>query len=287
MRPHPRQAFLGIWLSAAALACSGGDAVSSPAARTSPDRATDTAAVTAYRHRNHGGVIRLISVALQEVDLTPDQKVKLEMLRTALIAQIEPERAAGRELSDTLADGVAAGAVDRAKAEVAEAKLGEAAAQLRGAMTDGLDRLHAILTPPQRAALIAKMQVLWANWKDEWATATPELPTSDMAILTEKLGLSPDQVSRIQARFSSAMQGVVAEYGPRDVAARAQAFGAAFAADGFDARASEPHGVAPPTGFGGTRMTRFFEAFAPELTPAQRTTLAQAIRDHANRHDQP
>jgi hypothetical protein len=109
---------------------------------------------------------------------------------------------------------------------------------------------------------------------------------SDLAILAEKLGLSPDQRSRIQARFAAEMRGVVAEYYPSDAAARAHAFIQAFAADGFSATTTHPPVVEPPAGFGAARMIRFFDAFAPELSAPQRTKLAEMIREHASRHDQ-
>ena len=106
-----------------------------------------------------------------------------------------------------------------------------------------------------------------------------------MAVLKDTLGLSAAQMDRIQARFTTSMQGVVADYDPRDVVARAQAFGVAFTKDGFDAHAIEPLAVAPRAMFGAVRMARFFESFAPELTPEQRKSLADAIRAHATCHD--
>jgi hypothetical protein len=295
MRVSIHHSCLGVLLSlsAAMYGCGGSDAVSSTqtsGAMTSA-RGAGTAEVTEYRHRNHGGVLRLIAVSLQELDLRPDQRATLEGLRADLLAKLEPERTAGTELADVLADGVATGAVDDARAQLAEAKLRDATARFRLATTEDLDRLHATLTPAQRTALIANMQTLWAEWQHQWQEAgskPPEPPTDDMAILSRKLGLTPEQVGRIEVRFHRSMEGVVAEYYPRDAVARAETFGAAFETPGFEAQNTEPPSdLAPPRMFGATRMTRFFEAFAPELTPAQRATLAQTIREHAARHDQP
>jgi hypothetical protein len=130
---------------------------------------------------------------------------------------------------------------------------------------------------------------MWTAAQREAAQAG-ESPPRDMTVLAEKLGLSKEQLDRIDARFTSAMQGVVLDYYPRDVEARMQAFGSSFTGETFEAKTlpTQPGPLAPlPATFGATRMARFFEAFAPELTPDQRAKLAQDIRDHASRHDQP
>jgi Spy/CpxP family protein refolding chaperone len=240
-------------------------------------------------------VSRLIAVCLQELDMTPEQKVILGQLRDDLIEKMEPGRAAGRDLANLLADGVATGTVDDAKAELAVARVREASAGLHQAAIDGLNRLHETLTPAQRTALIERMQGRWAVWSDtkrdvdESGKAQPR----DMAVLAQKLGLSQEQVDRIEARFTSSMQGVLLDYYPREVAPRMQAFGSAFEGETFDAKTlptappADPSNAGPPATFGPTRMVRFFEAFAPELTPDQRAKLAQDIREHASRHYQP
>jgi len=275
------RSWLAGWLVVLASACAAPP-------RTTALATNDTSADVDSRHRNHGGVVRLIGVSLRELPLTPEQRRKLEALREDVIAKMQPIRDLGTELASVLAGGVASGTVDRAKAEAIAAKLHDATLAQREGRADALNRLHATLTPEQREALVDKMQALWARWREEWEGASTfvEPPPDNMDILQGKLGLTPEQMARIHARFAAAMQGVVAESFAEDAAARAQAFGAAFRADAFDAESSEP---APPHvgTFGAIRMTRFFEAFAPELTPAERVTLAQMIRDHAWRHDQP
>jgi Spy/CpxP family protein refolding chaperone len=282
----PPRIILGLACSLALLApaCAGPD--------TSVPQPT-TAALTGarsdgseFRHRNHGGTIRLVTVSLTEVPLATDQRTALEALRKRLIGDMQPVRDAASDLAAVLADGVSSGTVDRAKADAASAALHDATLAERDEMARGLQELHDTLAPDQRAMLIDKMQALWTHWHEDWegAAAFAEPPPNDMTILSEKLGLTADQVSRIQARFTASMQGVTAEYGPRDVTARAEAFGAAFRADSFNTNTAAP----PSAGtFGATRMTRFFEAFAPELSAAQRDALAQMIREHARRHDQP
>jgi Spy/CpxP family protein refolding chaperone len=294
-----RQACLGVipcLFATTLLGCAGGEAASpTPGieAITSGSQATETPNLAEYRHRNHGGASRLIAVALQELELTSDQRVVLEKLREDLLAKREPGRAAGRELAKLLADEVATGgAVDRAKVDVAIAKVGEAGASLHQATIEDLNRLHEALTPQQRTALIAKMQSLWSMWAEAQreAAQSGESPPRDVTVLAQKLGLSQEQSERILARFTASMQGVLLDYYPRDVGARTQEFSSSFRDDAFDAGSlhTQPGPVAPPpTTFGATRMARFFEAFAPELTPDQRAKLALDVREHANRHDQP
>ena len=130
MRVLSRQSYLGValGLSVSIVGCSGSETASSAGTTrvASADRATGTSAVAEYRHRNHGGVIRLIAVSLQELNLTPDQRATLEAIRADLLTKMEPGRAAGAELANVLADGVASGAVDREKAEAATTKLSAA-----------------------------------------------------------------------------------------------------------------------------------------------------------------
>jgi Spy/CpxP family protein refolding chaperone len=71
---------------------------------------------------------------------------------------------------------------------------------------------------------------------------------------------------------------------PQEIEACLQAFGAAFKADTFDARALRQVSSANAqlAGWGAARMAHFYEAAAPALTPDQRTSLAEMLREHAN-----
>jgi Spy/CpxP family protein refolding chaperone len=101
----------------------------------------------------------LIAVSLGSLDLSPAQRAAVTKIQTELEARtVDAERA----LLNALADGIAAGAIDHARVGTAIAQLGSSAGQLRGATVDALNQLHAVLTPPQRVALVDQVQTRWA-----------------------------------------------------------------------------------------------------------------------------
>jgi Spy/CpxP family protein refolding chaperone len=157
-------------------------------------------------------------------------------------------------------------------------------------MIEAYNRMHDVLTPEQRAALIDELQVHWANWKDaqrQDEQSTDSKYPGHLAVLTQKLSLSQEQVDRIKANYLSGMTVVPEASDHKAVEAHLQAFTTAFKTDTFDAKKldTEQGADAHMATWGATRMERFFQAFAPVLTPTQRANLAQEIRDHASRHD--
>ncbi len=231
-------------------------------------------------------------MSLEDLDLSVEQRTRVEKIRTDLLAAMDPGGAAGRNLTNVLADGVAAGVVDRAQADAAIAQLGEAVARQHEMTRDALDQLHAALTAPQRARLVARLQGRWKEWNEAQARDArahePEAdPSGHLAALTTELNLSQSEVDRINAAFASEMQAAPQTEDRTPVAVRVRAFASAFAADAFDAKAlgTEPGADTRMTSRGGTRMARFFEAVAPVITLDQRAKLAQDIRQRASRSD--
>ena len=285
---------ISLLLGAASAGCGGG-AAATPAPATAADVAqqdqgTDATEAEHHRHRHHGGVAMLIAMSLKDLDLSADQKATVEKIRTDLIAKMEPGRTAGKNLANVLADGVAAGAVDRAKADAAIAQLATAVAGLHDATSDALNQLHNTLTPAQRTALFDKLQAHWEKWKnaqgsDEQADEAKAHHGDRLAGLTKELGLSQEEDDKITANFKSEMKATPQTHDHKEVEGHMQAFATSFKADTFDAKTigTENGANTHMATWGATRMARFFEAVAPVLTPDQRTKLAQDIRDHASR----
>jgi Spy/CpxP family protein refolding chaperone len=273
--------------------CGGSTAAPSPPATTAvvaqQDHGADTAEAEHHRHRHHGGVTMLVAMSIRDLDLSPEQKASVEKLRTDLLAKMDPARTAGKNLANLLADGVAAGVVDRAKADAAIAQLGTAIAGLHDATTDAMNQLHNTLTAQQRAALVDKLQAHWDKWKDaqghDEQAAKPEGHRGGhLEELTRELSLTPDQVDKIKASFMAQMKAGPQTDDHKEVQGHMQAFATAFKADTFDAKTlgTENGANTHMATWGATRMARFFEAVAPVLTPDQRTKLAQEIREHAS-----
>ncbi len=263
-----------------------------PAATTSGPTGTAEQAEGEEHRRRHGGMLALIAMSVHDLDLTDDQKAAVDKIRTDLVTKLTPVRTAGADFATVLADGVAAGAVDRAKADKAIGKLTTAAKGIHDASADAINQLHAILTPQQRATLVDKLSVHWENWKeaqgqDEQAD-TKDQPKKNhnghMLALVRDLGLSNDQAQQIKAKFQTLMKANPQDQTHKEVQDHLKAFGTAFKADKFDAK-KLPTATAANSHlaqWGATRMARFLEAAAPILTADQRTKLADQIRARAN-----
>jgi Spy/CpxP family protein refolding chaperone len=267
----------------AMLGCGGSAATNAPPASVGGASAEEDDAtaglVEHHRHHHHGGVMLLIAMSLDTLGLSPEQKPAVEKIRSDLHARMEPARAAEQNLVGTLADGLAAGTLDLVKVDAAVAQLTSVAAMVHDASTDALNQLHAVLTPPQRAALVDKLEAHWSVWQ---RANTDE---SDHVIqLTADLDLTPDQVDKIRASQAEAIKAVP-RFDPQEVAAHIRAFGDAFRAPTFDAKALSTTGgaaTAHMVGWGAAHMAHFIESVSPSLTPEQRAKLAQMLRLHAN-----
>ncbi len=269
---------LGGW---GATGCGGRSAQSMPAATAESSRDDDAAAglMEHHRHHHHGGVTLFIAMSLDTLGVSPDQRAAVEAVRTDLHARMELARAAEQNVVATLADGLAAGSIDAAKVDLALARLTAAAGAIPDAAADALNRLHDVLTPSQRDALVDKVQAHWAVWQEENADET------GLARLREDVELTPDQVDRIRAAFAAGMRSA-----PRldreGIALHLRAFGDAFRNEKFDARMLTTASAANAqlVGWGGGQVAHFVEAVSPLLTPEQRATLARELREHAS-HD--
>jgi Spy/CpxP family protein refolding chaperone len=268
--------------TAAMLGCAGSAATNAPPASATGASAEEEDAtaglVEHHGHHHHGGVTLLIAMSLDTLGLSPEQKPAVEKIRSDLHARMEPARAAEQNLLGTLADGVAAGVLDPAKVDAAVARLTSTAASVHDASTDALNQLHGVLTPPQRAALVDKLEAHWSVWQRANADENAHLTQ-----LTADLTLTPDQVDKIRANQTEAMKAVP-RFDPQEVAAHIRAFGDAFRTQTFDAKALTTGGAATAhmVGWGAAHVAHFIESVNPVLTPEQREKLAQSLRQHAN-----
>lgn len=261
----------------------------------SPAAPPEEAEGSEHRQHHHGGFVALIAMSIRDLNLTPDQKATVEKIRSDLVAKMEPARTAEQSLVGVLADGVAAGAVDRAKADAAIDQIVAQAQALHGNTLDAMNQLHAALTAAQRAALVGKLQEHFEKWKEAngHEDQQGQHRSGYMVALVRDLSLSQTEAQQIKDSFRSLLQANapaagqttnVQDHQHREVSDHMQAFAAAFKADTFDAHSLTSANAANGhmAKWGATRMARFFEAAAPVLTPDQRAKLAQMIRDRAS-----
>jgi Spy/CpxP family protein refolding chaperone len=271
--------------------CGGSSANTPPPATASTESVSDAEDANAdlmehHRYHHHGGVTLLIAMSLDTLGVSPEQRAAVERIRADLHARMEPARAAEQALVATLAEGLAAAKFDTAKVDAAVGQLTVAGAAVHEASADALNELHAVLTPPERAALVDKVEAHWAVWHkanaDETGAATEG---GHLATLATDLDLTPDQVDRIRAGLSEGMK-TVPRLDPQEIATELRAFGDGFQSEKFDARALTTAGVANAAliGWGAAHMAHFVEVVSPVLTPDQRAKLAQRLHEHAS-HD--
>jgi Spy/CpxP family protein refolding chaperone len=238
-----------------------------------------------HRYHHHGGVTLFLTMSLDTLGVTEERRAQLGSIRSQLRSALEPARKAEQSLETRLADEVAAGTFDVPGDEAAVAQVVAAATTLQAATADSLNRLHALLTPAERDALIDKVEAHWTIWQranaEESTLANEE--GGPLSSLTSDLSLTPQEVSKLRARLHE--RGIGAPgLDPEEVGRRIHAFGEAFLGATFDARALPGTGDvnARLVGLGAARMAHFVETVSPLLTPEQRTKLSQTLREHAS-----
>jgi Spy/CpxP family protein refolding chaperone len=248
------------------------------------DPATD--GIRDHHRHHHGGVSQFIALSIETLGVSPDQKAKLQAVQDQLKGQIEPAHQASRQLITIVADGVAAGQVDRAKVDAQLAVLASAAATASDASTTALNQLHSILDQGQRAALVDKVEANWHIWRDvnhEEKAGSPDR-NDRLADFAQDTGLSADQTSKIAAALAAAGDDPASQLDPAEMDQYLKTFRSAFVGDTFDAKSlgSANQMSAHVARAGAGRMAHFYEVVTPLLTPDQRTKVAGHLRDRLN-----
>jgi len=286
---------LSVLGSGALLGCAAG-AASGPVPETaaaSPAAADDlTTDLNEHRRHHHqGGVTMLVALSLDTLGLPPERRALVAKIQSDLFARMEPARARQQEVLNALADGMAAGVIDKARVDAAIAEVGNASGLVYEATVGALNQLHATLTPPERAALADK---IWAHWSifqeanaggDEPGVGK-ERPLAQLTDLAAELALSADQVEKIRVSFLEKMSAAPGRVDRSDIDAHVRRLGE-FRGDAFDAR-TLPGGALANAHLalrGATRMACFYEAAGPLLTPDQRAKLVLSLREHATHVD--
>jgi Spy/CpxP family protein refolding chaperone len=236
-----------------------------------------------HRYHHHGGVTLFIAMSLDTLGYSPEQRAAVEKIRTDLHARMEPARAAEQNLMVSLADGLAAANLDAAKVDAAVARVTAAAAEAYDASVDALSALHDVLTPPQRAALVDKVESHWAVWQKANAEETGPVKQADhFSPLVDDLGLTADQVNKIRAGLGGSMKAVP-RFDPQQIAMRLRTFGDAFRGDKADVKGLTAASDANThmVGWGAAHLAHFVETVILVLSPDQRAKLAQRLREHA------
>jgi len=237
-----------------------------------------------HRHHHHGGVTQFVMMSLDTLGADDAKRPQVEKIGAALRECLKPAREIEKGISATIADGVAAGAVDASKVDGEIEKLGAASATSKDCSATALNELHALLSPEQRAAVADKVQAHWEVWRE----ANHEAPAGGkeaggrLAELSEMVALTPDQTEKISAALASAMGSKLPKFDPAKAQAHVQAFATAFSTENFDAKTITENANAGLSVHGTRRLALFYETVTPLLTPEQRTKLADELKEHGN-----
>jgi Spy/CpxP family protein refolding chaperone len=240
-----------------------------------------------HRHHHHGGFAMFVAMSLDLLDTTPEQATALNKIQGDMYAKMQPAYDAEKHLLSSVADGVAAGKIDKGKVDLAIAQLSAAAGQVHEAVADSLNQLHAVLEPQQRMALVDKISAHFEVWDEVNSadeSAERDAHGGHLGRVAKELGLSPDQVEKSRANFKASVSGTPPHFDRKEAEEYMTAFGKAFAGDAFDARTLGTAANAHIATWGATRMARLYEAVVPVLTPEQRAKLADVLRRHSNYH---
>ena len=237
-----------------------------------------------HRHHHRGGITQLIAMSLDTLDVGDANSAEVDKLHGELHACMAPAGGVEKRLLMTLADGVAAGAIAMADVDAALAQRSTAAAAVHDCSVDILNKIHALLSPVERAALADKVEAHWEVWRqiNHEETAGRREKGGRLADLAEEVGLTAEQIERMSAALQTARAGVPGKFDPAKGEEHVQAFVTAFAGEAFDARSITTNADASLSTQGGHRMALFYETVTPLLTPEQRSKLAEHLREHAS-----
>jgi len=236
------------------------------------------------RHHHLGGVTQFIAMSLDTLGEDDAKRPQVEKIQGNLYGCMAPVGSVEKELHLLLADGVAAGAVDGAKVDATIERLSTAASAVHDCSVEALNELHEVLSPAERAELAEKVHAHWEVWQlvNHRAKAGDREHGGRVAELTQELSLTPEQAEKVSAALEEAFAGSNRKFDRKKAAAHVQTLVSAVPKKSFDAKkiamGPNPHFAA----YGAKRMATFYETVTPVLTPEQRTTLAEHLREHAN-----
>jgi Spy/CpxP family protein refolding chaperone len=255
------------------------------AAQTDAEAADQAAAelMEHHRHHHHGGVTKFIAMSLDTLGVAAAEQPKVDKLQKDLYGCMTPARDLENGLLSTLADGIAAGTIDTVKVDATIGQLDAAATTVHDCSADTLNQLHRVLSRAERAALVTKVQAHWDAWRqaNDDAVAGGREKGSRLAALAKELDLTPDQMEKMSAALTSGFAPLSGQFDRKRVDAHVSAFATAFVHKSFDARSLKSNANGHLATCGAKRTALFYETVTPLLTPEQRATLAQHLREHA------
>ncbi len=268
---------LKLALAVPVLGCAG-SAASAQAA--SPESATTRAPLAQTLH----GPAKIMGEALGEVPLTVSQRTRIEGMARDFETRHTIAQTARKDLMLALAAQVEAGHIERGALQPKLDTLSTALQNARPADRASLEELHALLSADQRAAFVDALQSRMAQGKNEGRGHHPLKQWAD------DLKLSEDQRAQIRTALHSRTEATEHDRDGEHPHADANRHGAkvlaAFKEDHFVLDEVAPaKDTTKSVGKMSDHVIGLAEVAVPVLTPDQRATAAQKLRERANAID--
>jgi Spy/CpxP family protein refolding chaperone len=238
---------------------------------------------------------------LAQVGIKPEQKAAVDGVLADLEKLGDATKEARTQLSNDIAEGAAAGKLDKAKIDADIKKLVQAADSTAAAMQDDINKLHKTLDATQRKKLVELMRAKGKEHEEHMKAEMGQHEKGDhdkgphekgehgrMDKMGEQLGLTPEQKEKLKGKMEAGMKAEMAKMKEQHAGMekRMKAVGDAFETDKFDAKKA---GVGEKGGemvkmMAGGRI-RMVEAVLSVLTPEQRAKFAEHLRAHGDDDD--
>jgi len=218
------------------------------------------------KEHHHGHRAGLVGAALKLDSLTAEQRASIEALVQQRKAATVPVRQADAQVLTVLAQQVEQAKIDPQGLASSLGAEQSAAATETAVDRDTLNRLHAVLTPAQRGALVDRIAAARGQHPHERGDARGKRQFG------RGLDLTPQQEAAIQAnlRAGRPANDATAPKDPRPNMLDA------FRGDSFDASTFvQAHSR-------GEHMEKLAAAMVPVLSPSQRATFANHLRTRAS-----
>jgi Spy/CpxP family protein refolding chaperone len=266
----------------------------------------------------------MIIAELDQLSLKPEQKTVVDGIKADFDKMPEATKEAHAQLVKDLADGAAAGKLDKAKIAADQKKLTQSIESTAAKAQEDANKLHKTLDADQRKKLVelvrAKGKEMDEHMKAEWAEHEkgghgpmgkpgegehahgdhekgehghmgPHPMMGDhgrLDKLAEEIGLTAEQKEKLQGKLEAGMKGEMGKMKDHHAGMQKhmKSVADAFESEKFDAKKA---GIGEHADDMVKMMTdmqiRFIEAVLSVITPEQRAKFAEHLRQHADAHD--
>jgi Spy/CpxP family protein refolding chaperone len=141
----------------------------SPSPAAAPADAARPPRAEHRKGRRHHAMTALLLMSVNSLELEPKQRTELAAIEADLEKLGEQHEGLGEKLGNDVAEGVAAGKIDKAKTNADIKEITKAVEASVPGIQDAVNRIHKTLAPEQRQAVVASMTALADKMRERGA----------------------------------------------------------------------------------------------------------------------